>query len=181
MLVVSSSPIVIGRDLLVVGKEKRIACALLILESCRSSKTVCYFFQCVAFRRIQIRDTQHADLAVRIKNAETCPLRMGRVIVLVSKQVSMLRFLSMKIIELLFVYKSASVIYRYATEQYTSVIGGRVSERDYSYCFTVRREHTHAIDGVIVCGRKLGITELYAASTRRDGGKDTLVGILVMD
>ena len=93
----------------------------------------------------------------------------------------MLRFLPRKIIKLLFVYKTVSVLYRYAAEQYTPVIGGRVSERNFSYCFTVRREHTHAIDGVIVCGRILGITELYAASTRRDGGKDTLVWILVMD
>ena len=106
---------------------------------------------------------------------------MGWVIVLVTEQVSMLRFWSMKIFELLFVYKTVSVLYRHAAEQYTSVIGGRVSERDFSYCFTVRREHIHAIDGMIVCGRKLGMTELYAASTRRDGGKDTLVGILVMD
>ena len=93
----------------------------------------------------------------------------------------MLRFRSTKIIELMLVYKPVSVIYGHAAEQYTPVIGGRVSERDFSYCFIVRREHTHDIDGVIVCGGKLGITELYAASTRRDGGKDTLVGILVMD
>ena len=106
---------------------------------------------------------------------------MGRVIVIVTEQVGMLRFWSMKIFELLFVYKTVPVLYRHAAEQYTSVIGGRVSERDFSYCFTVRREHTHAIDGVIVCGRKLGMNELDAASTRRDGGKDTLVGILVMD
>ena len=106
---------------------------------------------------------------------------MGWVIVLVTEQVSMLRFWSMKIFELLFVYKTVSVLYRHAAEQYTSVIGGRVSERNFSYCFTVRREHIHVIDGMIVCGRKLGMTELYAASTRRNGGKDTLVGILVMD
>ena len=106
---------------------------------------------------------------------------MGWVIVIVTEQVSMLRFLPRKIFELLFVNKTVSVLYRHAAEQYTSVIGGRVSERNFSYCFTVRREHTHAIDGVIVCGGKLGMNELYAASTRRDGGKDTLVGILVMD
>ena len=106
---------------------------------------------------------------------------MGWVIVIVTEQVSMLRFLPRKIFELLFVYKTVSVLYRHAAEQYTSVIGGRVSERDFSYCFTVRREHIHTIDGVIVCGGKLGMNELYAASTRIDGGKDTLVGILVMD
>lgn len=90
---------------------------------------------------------------------------MGRVIVIVTEQVSMLRFLPWKIFELLFVYKTVSVLYGHVAEQYTPVIGRRVSERDFSYCFTVRREHTHAIDGVIVCGGKLGMNELYAAST----------------
>ena len=81
----------------------------------------------------------------------------------------MIRSRSTEIRELLFVYKSVAILYGYIAEQYTPVTGRRVIERNISYFFTVRRDYMHAIDSVITCVGKLGMSELYAASTRRDG------------
>ena len=39
----------------------------------------------------------------------------------------------------------------------------------------------HAIDSVITCVGKLGMSELYAASTRRDGRNDSFIRILAMN